>query len=483
MILLIMGLSFIATIGCLYFSLFGAQNPKLVFDYVIHVIKFKLIDYLQLTISIDSKTNTIHIPYYKGDELFKVVVPIKRGVKPIKYLSIKCLHAESLQENREWNKRITQYSGPFRDFHTIPTTPSMLGLRDPLVVIYNDNTTKEFEIKDIIDVSVQSLTKSKVKSEKIDYNDGYSFFPIQQPLLIKFYDEQKKAHWVPADIDMRQDRQDLEAQDLDIQESVIGIIAFFTPSDGYVNENLFENFQRDTSFWKEARAFYAAQAFMETIHSEMYSLMALTIIRDPVKLNDIYYADRTYPCVKRIAQFMKKFMDSSIPLADRIIAFACIEGILFNSAFAFIYWLKKRNILRGFTKANEFIARDEGIHTRFAVALYLLASKESRIVPAALGRAHEIVEEAVNVNIQFINDILKVDRIGMNAPELILYTKCTADALLESLDHRKLYNVENPFDWMAIISLPNKTNFFEDKVSEYTQQIEAEFVFDENAYF
>jgi ribonucleoside-diphosphate reductase subunit M2 len=179
---------------------------------------------------------------------------------------------------------------------------------------------------------------------------------------------------------------------------------------------------------------------------------------------------------------MKKYMDRKYPLAERIIAFACIEGILFNSAFAAIYWLKKSNLLRGFCKANEFIARDEAIHTRFAVIFYLLASKYEKIIPASENRIHKIVNEAVEVNISFINEILRADKIGMNSEDLILYTKCVADSLITSLDSNPLYNAKNPFDWMVIISLPNKTNFFEDKVSEYTQQVEDKFVFDENIY-
>jgi ribonucleoside-diphosphate reductase subunit M2 len=321
------------------------------------------------------------------------------------------------------------------------------------------------------------------KVDRVDSDNGYSFFPVLRPELLKYYYEQVNVHWVPADIDMRQDRQDFDALEPDIQVFIEGVLAFFVPSDGIVNENIFKNFQEDTSFWKEARAFYAAQAFMETIHSEMYSLMAQTLIRDPVKLNAIYNSISTYPCVERIAGFMKKYMDTLLPLADRIIAFACVEGILFTSAFAAIYWLKKRNVLRGFCKANEFIARDEGIHTKFAVALYLLATKEGKLTPAVITRAYEIIEEAVDVGTQFIGEILKVDKIGMSVSELVEYTKCTADALLHSLGHEKLYKAVNPFDWMAIISLPNKTNFFEDKVSEYTQQTDNEFVFDENAYF
>lgn len=317
----------------------------------------------------------------------------------------------------------------------------------------------------------------------LKHENDYSFFPVRRPKLLKYYYKQVKVHWVPADIDMREDRKDFDNLDKDTQLFIEGILAFFTPSDGIVIENIFDNFQKDTSFWKEARSFYAAQGFMETIHSEMYSLMAQTLIRDPVKYESILNSIVEYPAVARIAAFMKKYMDRGVPLADRIIAFACVEGILFTSAFAAIYWIKKRNILRGFCKANEFIARDEAIHMKFAVALYCMASHEHEMAPASRPRAYEIVEEAVNVNDQFIKDILRVDKIGMNAADLLLYTKCTADALLVAIGHEKLYNVVNPFDWMAIISLPNKTNFFEDKVSEYTQQTEKEFIFDENAYF
>jgi len=313
--------------------------------------------------------------------------------------------------------------------------------------------------------------------------EDYGFLPIEKPELAKYYYEQRNVRWVPADVDLREDRADYDNCDLDTQDLVDGNLAFFVPSDGLVEENLFKNFQQDTSFWKESGFFYAEQCSMEIVHSEMYSLMAKSLIRDPTKLASIFNSIKTYPSVKRISEFMKKYMDRKYSLAERIIAFACVEGVLFTSAFASIYWIKKRNILRGFCKANEFIARDEGIHTKYAVALYLLACKEQKMAPASEDRAQEIVKEAVEAGSQFIRDILKIDRIGMSINDLIDYTKCTADELLYSTGHSKLYNVTNPLDWMALISLPNKTNFFEDKVSEYTQQTESEFVFDEDAYF
>lgn len=326
-------------------------------------------------------------------------------------------------------------------------------------------------------------SNSSLVDHQASETEDYGFLPIKYHELAKYYYDQRNLKWSPPDVDLREDRADYDLADEDTQTLVDGLLAFFVPSDGMVEENLFRNFQQDTSFWKEAGFFYAEQSSMEIIHSEMYSLMAKTIVRDQEKLKSIFDSIKTYPSVKRISEFMKKYMDRKYSLAERIIAFACVEGVLFTSAFASIYWIKKRNILRGFCKANEFIARDEGIHTKFAVTLYLLACKEQKMVPASEDRAQEIVKEAVEVGSQFIRDILRIDRIGMSINDLIDYTKCTADELLCSTGHSKVYNVMNPLDWMAVISLPNKTNFFEDKVSEYTQQTESEFVFDEDAYF
>jgi len=316
--------------------------------------------------------------------------------------------------------------------------------------------------------------------------DDYTFLPYRRKALMKHYYDQRDIRWVPADMDMRTDRFDYDNKITEDMRTLIKVIlAFFTPIDGMVCENLFENFQKDTSFWKECRCFYAEQNAMETIHSEMYSLMAKTLIRDQQELNKIFNAVREYPAVKRISEFIKKYMDRSYTLPERIIAFACVEGILFNSAFVPIYWLKKRNVLRGFCKANEYIARDEGIHLRFAVTLFLMNNMRKKCEAYDRFSIYNIINEAVDVNRQFIEEILPVELIGLSSSDLLKYTKCTADALLISIGYDKMYNEENPFDWMSVISLPNKTNFFEDKVSEYTQNSkgEGEFLFDENTYF
>lgn len=333
-----------------------------------------------------------------------------------------------------------------------------------------------------------SISTTSINSSigSITLNDeDYAFYPIKRPSLIKYYYDQRNIHWVPADIDMRGDRNDYDKCDENTREFIKGILAFFVISDGLVGENLFSNFQEDTSFWKEARYFYAEQNSMETIHGEMYSLMAQTLIRDQKELNNIYNSIRTYPAVGKIAQFMKKYMDrNKYGLLERILAFACVEGILFNSAFAAIYWIKKKNILRGFVKSNEYIARDESIHCQFAITLFLMIVSDRSIVTSSINkniekvRVYEIIDEAVKTNEIFIKDIIKGELIGMSYEDLVSYTKCTADALATSLGYEKLYNVENALDWMTIISLPNKTNFFEDKVSEYMQQTDGEFLFD-----
>lgn len=315
--------------------------------------------------------------------------------------------------------------------------------------------------------------------------DDYTFLPIKRPTLFQFYKEQRDVFWVPNDIDMRDDRLDYEMRcDDKTKRFVEGILSFFVFADGLVCENIVKNFQEDTSFWKECRMFYAMQNAMEMIHGEMYSLMAECIVRDRTKLENIFNSIKTSKAAMAIASFMKKYMDRSISLPLRVVAFACVEGILFNSAFASVYYIKKLNILRGFCKANEFIARDEGIHTKFAVMLtHWICAKLCINISDISSEIQEIINEAIEVNILFIDEIIPVSMIGMNAKDLLKYSKCTADSLITSLGLEKIFKENNPFDWMVVISLPNKTNFFEDKVSEYSKSTEGNFVFDENAYF
>ena len=200
--------------------------------------------------------------------------------------------------------------------------------------------------------------------------------------------------------------------------------------------------------------------------------------RDSEEKKKAFNAIKYYPSIRKIADWMFKWMNSDTPLHERVIAFACVEGIFFSSAFAAIYWIKRRNILHGLCKANEFIARDEAMHTEFAVALYhVLTEIDRKYDPLPESRVHEIIGSAMEISEEFTRSALKVDLIGMNADDMVSYVKCTSNRLSESLGYSKIYDVENPFDWMSIIGLPNRSNFFETKVSEYSRQAKSDFEF------
>lgn len=304
----------------------------------------------------------------------------------------------------------------------------------------------------------------------VDYTK-YSYFPIESPLLEEYYQKQKNTFWIAQEIDYSADRYDWEKLDEDTKNFVKFILFFFAQADGIINENLIRNFTEETSVIKEAGKFYTAQQMCEVGHNETYSLLIESLIRDPKEKEMAYNAIHHFPSIGAIKDWMFKWMDRDIPLAERIIAFACVEGILFSSAFCGIYWIKKRNILPALCKANEFIARDEALHTEFGVALYHVFTSLKKIcdkVPEH--RAHAIIKEAVGVAENFTRSALKVELVGMNADDMIKYVKCTADRLLVSLGFSKYFNEKNPFDWMAVIGLPNKTNFFESRVTEYARE-------------
>lgn len=309
----------------------------------------------------------------------------------------------------------------------------------------------------------------------------YSYFPIEYECLEKYYQLQKNMFWTAQDIDYKGDRDDWESLDDDTKRFVKFILFFFAQADGIINENLIDNFKKETSKYKEARYFYAAQEFIEVGHNETYSNLIETFIRDPEEKKIAFDAINNFPSIKKISDWMFKWMVQSIPLTQRIIAFACVEGILFSGAFAGVYWIKRKNILEGLTKANEYIARDEALHTEFGVALYHTMTKidkNSGFEPLSKEKVHSIISSATSVAEEFIKDALKVELIGMNSEKLIKYVKCTSNKLSESLGYGKIYDVINPFDWMAIIGLPNKSNFFETRVTEYGKQSKSDFEFD-----
>jgi len=319
--------------------------------------------------------------------------------------------------------------------------------------------------------------------------DRYSYFPIEYHSLEKFYNLQVSVFWVVEDIDFSKDREHWDSLDSDSRRFLEFILFFFAQADGIINENLIENFQKETSVYKEAQHFYIAQAFFETIHNKTYSVLIETFFRDHEKKNMAFNAIQHYPVIGKIADWMFSWMTPERPLSERVVAFACIEGVLFTGAFAAIYWIKKRdNILPGLCTSNELIARDEAIHALFAVELYkIMTGISGHLDRLSESRIHEIVSSAMDVAEGFIREALHVDLIGMRTDDMVDYVKCTADFLCVKLGYSKLYSISNPFDWMAIISLPNKTNFFEKKVTEYKKPLlgfdEGAFEFDLDADF
>jgi ribonucleoside-diphosphate reductase subunit M2 len=315
----------------------------------------------------------------------------------------------------------------------------------------------------------------------------YAYFPIENPELEKLFIEQRSLMWVPDDIDFSTDRASWYKLDDDTKNYIKFLLALFAQLDGIVNENLVRNFKEETrALAKECGLFYAYQEAIECTHNETYSKLIKSFVGDAVEQKKCLNSINSFPAIRKIAEWSATYMHRKFSLLERIIAFACIEGIIFSSAFAGIYWIKRRNILHGLTQANSWIARDEGLHTRFAVTLYHHIVDVWKIFPPLDAKsAHTIIRSAVDVTEEFTRTAMNVDLVGLNADDMVAYVQRTSDVLSTSLGYGNIYNVESPFDWMAIITLPNKTNFFESKVSEYAKENRQEegFVFDLNAKF
>lgn len=295
--------------------------------------------------------------------------------------------------------------------------------------------------------------------------DKYVFFPIDPEMkeVYEFYKKAKALFWVPEEVDLSIDKRQWEALNNDEQFFIKNVLAFFAASDGIVNENLCLNFSTEVQP-SEVKAYYAMQIGIEAIHSEMYSLLIDTLITDPKEQQRLFNAVEEVPCVKRKADWALKWLASDAPFAQRLIAFACIEGIHFSGSFCAIYWLKKRGLMPGLAHSNELISRDEGQHRDFACLIHSLLNEESKCKPETI---REIVREAVEIEKEFVADSLPVSLIGMNSNQMTTYIEFVADHLLSTLGLSKIYNVQNPFPWMDLISLEGKTNFFERRVSEY----------------
>merc|ERR1711908_169029 len=267
--------------------------------------------------------------------------------------------------------------------------------------------------------------------------------------------------WTAEEIDLGQDMKDWEKLTESEQHFVKHVLAFFAASDGIVNENLGAQFSTQVQI-PEARAFYGFQMAMENIHSETYSLLIEQYIKEPAEKEKIFDAIHTMPAVREKAEWAVQWMQKDNSFAERVVAFAAVEGILFSGSFCAIYWLKKRGLMPGLTFSNELISRDEGLHTEFACLLYRMLQN-----PLPDDVIHGIIKGAVSAERRFICDALSCDLIGMNNELMTKYIEFVADRLLVALGHPKLFNATNPFDWMELISLQGKTNFFEKRVGEY----------------
>tara|TARA_Y100000748_G_scaffold303737_1_gene309896 strand:- start:190 stop:1164 length:975 start_codon:yes stop_codon:yes gene_type:complete len=305
---------------------------------------------------------------------------------------------------------------------------------------------------------------SKVYNDPILTPDDnrYVMFPIKDQAIWSMYKKALESFWRCEEVDLAKDNLDWERLTDNEKYFIKMILAFFAASDGIVLENLAGRFMSDVQL-SEARAFYGFQIAMENIHSEMYSLLIETYVKDREEKTKLFEAIDNFPCIKKKADWAIKWInDKRASFATRLIAFACVEGIFFSGAFCSIFWLKKRGLMPGLTFSNELISRDEALHTEFAILLYNGLQKKNR-----QSKVYEIVREAVSIEKEFIIECLPCKLIGMNSTLMSQYIEFVADRLLVQIGYDKIYNSNNPFDFMEMISIEGKTNFFEKRVGEY----------------
>lgn len=294
---------------------------------------------------------------------------------------------------------------------------------------------------------------------KVD--NRYVIFPIKYPDIWRAFKDAQSTFWTAEEINLNKDRVHWESLNKDEQHFIEHVLAFFAGSDGIVMENLVERFMNEIEI-PEVRAFYSYQIYNEQIHSETYSLLIDTYVKDEVKKMRLFNAITTMPCIKKKADWAIKWIQSESKFSTRLIAFACVEGIFFSGSFCAIYWIKTRGLMPGLTFSNELISRDEGQHTNFACLLYSMI--ENRIPE---DEVHQLFKEAVEIEKEFIIDALPCKLIGMNSEMMSTYIEFVADRLLMQLGYNRYWNVNNPFDFMELISLRPKSNFFEVRVGEY----------------
>lgn len=291
--------------------------------------------------------------------------------------------------------------------------------------------------------------------------DRFCLFPIQDDDIYRMYAKAEASFWTVNEVDLGSDLADFERLTDHERRFILRVLAFFASADGIVNENLACRFLGEVQL-QEARLFYGFQIAIEGIHNQMYSELINFYERDPEAQKTLFNAIDDIPAIRTKAVWAMKWMDETCPFEERLIAFMCVEGIFFSASFCAIFWLKKRGIMPGLTFSNELISRDEALHCEFACLLY--SRLKNRVT---VERVHEIVDSAVSAECEFVEDALDVDIIGINARLMSQYVRYVADHWLRALDVPALYNVSNPFDWMELISLQGKTNFFEKRVGDY----------------
>ena len=306
------------------------------------------------------------------------------------------------------------------------------------------------------------MSKNNLEPLLTPDENRFVMFPIKYEDIWSMYQKQVDCFWRPEEIDLSKDLSHWDALDKDEQYFISMILAFFAASDGIVLENLAQRFMSDVQV-SEARAFYGFQIAMENIHSNTYSNLIETYIKDKEEKSKLFNAISNYPCIKKKSDWAQKWIhDNRSSFATRLVAFACVEGIFFSGAFCSIFWLKKRGLMPGLTFSNELISRDEALHCEFAILLYSKLIKKMD-----KNRIHDIIKEAVEIEIEFICEALPCRLIGMNSQLMTQYIKFVADRLSVQLGYKKIYNVTNPFDFMELISLQNKVNFFERRNDSY----------------
>ena len=295
-----------------------------------------------------------------------------------------------------------------------------------------------------------------------DNPNRFVIFPIKYHDMWTQYKKAVASFWTAEEIDLSKDFEQWEKLTDNERYFIKNILAFFAGSDGIVNENLVQNFMDEVQV-AEAKCFYGFQIAIENIHSEVYSLLLDTYVKDIEEKDKMFKAIYTIPCVQKKADWALRWIDSKNSYAERLVAFAAIEGIFFSGSFCAIFWLKKRGLMPGLTFSNELISRDEGMHTDFACLLY--SHLDNKLTDE---KVHEIYNDAVSIEKEFITQSLPCDLIGMNSRLMSKYIEFVADRLLVQLGHSKIFNTSNPFDFMDMISMEQKTNFFESRVSSYS---------------